>query len=147
MIGVSADVYETTLRNEFLATTELSNQTYVLAPNNAFGGKPGPYPLYVTQTQHLGHSRYEGIELAVHRDPLVGLGFNVEGSLQRAYAHDLPAGFYNTASGPNAGQGYNSLSPSRVPHSQGYAELNAPAHNGSYLIVGRHLFRAQQRVQ
>jgi hypothetical protein len=147
---VSADVYETTLRNQFLSTTELSSQSYVLGPNNAFGGAPGAYPLYITQTQNLGHSRYEGVELAVHRNPVAGLGFKLQGSLQRAYAYDLPPGFYNTAAGPNtanlgilpnenfqaSGQGYNSLGPSRIPYSQGYAELNARARNGSYLLVG-----------
>jgi hypothetical protein len=82
-----------------------------------------------------------------------GLGFKLQGSLQRASAYDLPPGFYNTA-GPNtanlgilpnensqaSGHGYNSLSPSRIPYSQGYAQLNARARNGNYLILGAAYF-------
>lgn len=147
---LSADVYQTTLRDQFLSTTALSSTQYILPPNNSLGDPPGPYPLYITQTANLGHSRYEGVEVALRRDPRVGLGFKLQGSLQRAYAYDLPPGFYDTASGRNtanlgvlpnenfqgAGQGYNSLSPSRVPYSQGYAEINRRGHNGSYFLVG-----------
>ena len=147
---VSADVYETTLHDQFLSTQSLSATPYVLPPGNSLGDPAGTYPLYITQTQNLGHSRYEGVELSVHRDPRVGVGFKLQGSLQRAYAYDLPPGFYDTAAGPNtanlgifanenfqgAGQGYNSLSPSRVPYSQGYAEINRRGVNGSYFLVG-----------
>jgi hypothetical protein len=149
-LTVSADVYQTTLHDQFLSTTSLSTSQFYLPANNPYGGAAGYYPLYITQTENLGHSRYEGVELSVHRDPLVGLGFKLQGSLQRAYAYDLPPGFYNTAAGvdtanlgilPNenfqaGGQGYNTLGPSRVPYSQGYAEINSRAHNGSYLLVG-----------
>ncbi len=147
---VSGDIYQTTLHDQFLSTTSLSSTQYYLPPSNPYGGSPGFYPLYITQTENLGHSRYEGIELAIHRDPVVGIGFRLQGSLERAYAYDLPPGFYDTAAGadtanlgilPNenfqaSGQGYNSLGPSRVPYSQGYAEFNNRARNGAYLLVG-----------
>jgi hypothetical protein len=147
---VSADIYQTTLHNQFLSTTSLSATPYILPPGNSLGDPPGTYPLYVTQTANLGHSRYEGVELSVRHEPAFGLGYKVQGALLRAYAYDLPPGFYNTASGPNtanlgvlpnenfqgAGQGYNSLSPSRVPYSQGYAEINRRGHNGSYFLAG-----------
>ncbi len=147
---ISGDVYETTLHNQFLSQTSL-NGTYTAAPGNPYGAVPGQqYPLYVTQTQNLGHSRYEGIELAVHKDPVFGFGYRVQGYLQRAYAYDLPAGFYNTAAGPNTanlgilpgenfgttGQGYNGLSQSRVPYSGGYAEINNRFRNGAYFLMG-----------
>jgi len=147
---VSADVYETTLHNQFLSQTSLQG-TYTAAPGNPYGAVPGQqYPLFVTQTQNLGHSRYEGIELSVHTNPVFGLGYRVQGYLQRAYAYDLPAGFYNTAAGPDTanlgvlpgenfgttGQGYNGLSQSRVPYSGGYAELNNRFHNGAYFLIG-----------
>ncbi len=147
---VSADVYQTTLHNQFLSTTSLSATPYVLAANNEYASPAGDYPLYVTQTANLGHSRYEGIELSLHRAPPVGIGYKIQGSLQRAYAYDLPPGFYDTAAGPNtanlgilpnenfqgAGQGYNSLSTTRVPYSQGYAEINRRGRNGSYALLG-----------
>ena len=147
---ISADVYETTLHDQFLSTTSLSATPYILPANNPYASPAGKYPLYVTQTANLGHSRYAGVELSVHRLPRVGTGFRLQGSLQRAYAYDLPPGFYDTASGKNtanlgvlpnenfqgAGQGYNSLSPSRVPYSLGYAELNHRWSHGAYFLLG-----------
>ncbi len=144
----SADVYETTLRNQFLSTTALTG-TYTAPANNPYGAV-GSYPLYTTTTANLGHSRYDGLELSIHHDPIVGAGYRVQGYLQRAYAYDLPAGFYNTASGPNTanlgifpnenfqttGQGYNGLSQSRVPYSGGYAEFNYRFHSGAYGLAG-----------
>jgi outer membrane cobalamin receptor len=147
-VVVSADVYQTTLHDQFLSTTALAG-SYTPPANNPYGAT-GTYPLYITQTKNLGHSRYEGLELAVHHDPTVGPGFRVQGYLQRAYAYDLPPGFYDTASGPNTanlgifanenfqttGQGYNGLSQSRVPYSGGYAEFNYAFHSGAYFLTG-----------
>ncbi len=143
---LSLDVYQTTLRNQFLQTTALTG-TYTTPAGYPF---PGTYPLYTTSTQNLGHSRYEGIEFALHDDPPVGFGYVVQGALQRAYPYDLPPGFYNTAAGPNTanlgvipnvnfqatGQGYNGLSYSRVPYSQGYGEINYRTRAGGYAILG-----------
>ncbi len=147
-IVFSADGYETTLRNQFLSTTALTG-TYTAPANNPYGAV-GSYPLYTTTTANLGHSRYEGLELAIHHDPVVGAGFRLQGYLQRAYAYDLPAGFYNTASGPNTanlgifanenfqttGQGYNGLSQSRVPYSGGYLEYNYRLRTGAFGLIG-----------
>jgi outer membrane receptor for ferrienterochelin and colicin len=144
----SADAYETTLRNQFLSTTELTG-TYTPPANNPYGAV-GSYPLYTTQTANLGHSRYDGLELSIHHDPIAGPGFRVQGYLQRAYAYDLPAGFYNTASGVNTanlgifanenfqttGQGYNGLSQSRVPYSGGYGEFNYRFRSGAFGLIG-----------
>ncbi len=146
----SGDVYQTTLRNQFLTQTKLDG-TFTPPADNPYGAKPGTaYPLYVMQTANLGHSRYEGVELAVHHDPVVGAGFRVQGYLQRAFAYDLPPGFYNTASGPNTanlgifanenfqttGQGYNGLSQSRVPYSGGYGEINYSFRSGAHFLTG-----------
>ncbi len=144
----STDVYETTLHNQFLSTTSLAGM-YTALPNNPYGAT-GTYPLYVTQTANLGHSRYEGLEVAIHHDPVVGPGFRLQGYLQRAYAYDLPAGFYDTASGPNTanlgvlpgenfqttGQGYNGLSQSRVPYSGAYGEFNYRFRSGAFFLAG-----------
>ena len=144
---VSLDAYQTTLRNQFLSTEALTG-TYTAPPGNPYGAM-GSYPLYTTQTRNLGHSLYEGLELSVHRDPIRGAGYRVQGYLQRAYAYALPAGFYDTASGVNTanlgilpgenfqttGQGYNGLSQSRVPYSGGYAEYNYRWRNDSYFFA------------
>ena len=145
---LSADFYQTTLRNQFLSTTELSG-TFTAPPGNPYGAV-GNYPFYTTQTRNLGHSRYEGVELAVHRTPLRGAGYRVQGYLQRSYAYDLPPGFYDTASGKNTtnlgifananfqttGQGYNGLSQSRVPYSGAYGELNYHFRSDAFFLLG-----------
>jgi outer membrane receptor protein involved in Fe transport len=136
-IIASADVYETTLHDQFLDTTRLA-------------GTYSGVPLYVQQTANLGHSRYEGVELALHRSPASGFGFVTQGALLRAFAYDLPAGFYNSAAGPDtinlgilpnvnfvpSGLGYNGLSASRVPYSQGYGELNYRTLHGAFYRIG-----------
>ncbi len=48
----------------------------------------------VSKTANLGHARYEGVEIALNHTPLFGLGWRVQGSLQRAYTYDLPPYFY-----------------------------------------------------
>ena len=87
---VSVDLYETLLRNQFLTTTYLAPQPVVLGPNNAYQVPAGSYPLYVYQTQNLGHSRYAGIEVALHRDPEAGIGF----TLQDRYSARTPMIFH-----------------------------------------------------
>ena len=145
---VSLDVYQTLLRNQFLSTTALTG-TYTAPAGNPYGAI-GSYPLYTTRTQNLGHSRYAGVELAIHRDPTFGWGYRVQGYLQRAYAYDLPPGFYDTASGPNTanlgilegqnyqatGQGYNSLAQARIPYAGGYGEVNYRFRNNGYFLAG-----------
>jgi hypothetical protein len=145
---VSADVYQTTLRNQFLSTTELTG-TYTAPAGNPYGAI-GSYPLYTTQTRNLGHSRYEGVELTLHKSPAFGPGYRLQGYLQHDYAYDLPAGFYDTASGKNtanlgifpnenfqsSGQGYNAQGQSRIPYSGGYGELNYTLHSKAFFLIG-----------
>ena len=145
---VSADVYETTLRNQFLQTTELTG-TYTAPAGNPYGAI-GSYPLFTTQTRNLGHSRYEGVELAIHKTPAFGPGYRLQGYLQHDYTYDLPPGFYDTASGKNTanlgifanenfqgtGQGYNGLGQARIPYSGGYGELNYSFHSKAFFLIG-----------
>jgi outer membrane cobalamin receptor len=151
---VSLDVYETTLRNQFLSTTALTG-TYTAAPGNPYGAI-GNYPLYTTKTANLGHSRYEGLELSVRRSPVRGPGYKVTGYLQRAYAYDLPKGFYDTASGANTanlgifanenfqatGQGYNGLGQTRIPYSGGYGEFNYTFRSSAFALFGATYYGA-----
>ncbi len=147
---LSLDLYQTTLHNQFLTTTTLSPTPYMNPPQSPFGGAAGPYPLYISQTANLGHSRYEGIELSLQHDPVAGYGFKLQGALQRDFVYDLPATFYSTATGPDttnlailpnenfmpSGDGYNGISYARVPYAQGYAEINYRFHNGAYFLAG-----------
>ncbi len=123
---------------------------------------PGvPLPLYVTQTGNLGNARYEGIEFQFNDAPQRGLGYKVQGSLQRAFAYGLSPSFYSTSAGPyttnlgiipninfqgSSNNGYNSIGFStplgitnttgRVPYSQGYAELNYRDRRGDLALLG-----------
>jgi outer membrane receptor protein involved in Fe transport len=141
---LSADVYETTLHGQFL------NSVFV---NGTFTPTTGinagiTAPLFISEAQNLGTSRYEGVEITLHKSPPLGLGYRLQGSLQRAYAYNLPPGFYDTAAGPNttnlavipninfqpSGDGYNGISNGRIPYSMGYGELNYRTKDAYYLV-------------
>ena len=149
---LSVDAYQTLLHNQFLNST---TQQGTLTCSAAISGCPSivfglTAPLYITKTANLGHSEYEGLELSLHRTPPTGWGYRVQGSLQRAFVYDLPAGFYDTPSGPNTtnlgilpninfqatGGGYNAISNTRIPYSTGYGEVNYRGHNGAYFLAG-----------
>jgi outer membrane receptor protein involved in Fe transport len=141
---LSADLYTTTLHGQFLNSVFLSGTYTPPAGVN----KGLTRPLYISETLNLGTSRYEGIEFSIHKTPSLGLGYRLQGSLMRAYAYNLPPGFYDTASGPNttnlavipninfqpSGNGYNGLSNGRVPYSMGYAEFNYRTPHAYYLM-------------
>lgn len=146
---VEFDVYDQTLRNEFLSSTTLVG-TYVPP---GVEPAPAPLPLYATETTNLGHAKYEGIELAVKSAPLFGWGYKIQGDLERAYAYDLPPYFYCSIPGPGCtpdtnlgilpnenftagGLGFNTINGSAVPYMMGYAEMNFRGQNGSYYLLG-----------
>jgi outer membrane receptor protein involved in Fe transport len=146
----SSDLYYTNLRNMFL--TETSQQGTYTPSSGASAGVAEP--LYVTQTGNLGNARYEGIEFLLQQAPLSGVGFKIQGSLQRAYAYGLSPSFYSTTAGPNttnlgvvpninfqaSGSGFNAISPGRIPYSQGYAEVNLRNRTGSLFLLGYAYF-------
>jgi hypothetical protein len=134
-VVLSSDLYETTLHGQYLQSETLAG-TY--ASNNVLQNAGVPLPLYDVKTSNLGTSRYEGIELSARSDPAKGLGGRMSASVMRAYVVSVPAGFYDTASGPDTtnlgvipgvnffpnGGTYNGLAPARVPYATGYGELN-----------------------
>src|SRR6202042_3614291 len=114
--------YQTLLHNQFLNSIQQQGTfTCTTVASSLYGFTA---PLYVTKTSNLGHSEYEGIEISLHRTPPTGWGYRLQGSLQRAFVYDLPAGFYDTPAGPNtanlgilpnvnfqaSGSGYNASS-------------------------------------
>lgn len=164
---LSGDVYLENLFNHFV------NQTYPSglscpatdpvtgSPTNC----PANTPLYFTGAVNLNNARFEGIELSLRRRPAIGLGYTVQGSLERAYAYNLPANFYcsfvPTAKKPcvpanynqnlaiiagqnftgNAiGGGFSGFSNTNIPYATGYGELNYRFHGGSYVLVGATYF-------
>jgi outer membrane receptor protein involved in Fe transport len=91
-ITMKGDVYLTNLQNQFFTHQQVVG-TY--SGTDSTGNTYGSAPLIDTSLQNIGHSRYEGIELAVRRDVTQGFGFVAQGYLERAYAYDLPASFWN----------------------------------------------------
>jgi outer membrane receptor protein involved in Fe transport len=156
---VSFDAYLENLRNMYLNSTHLVTNTYLPPPppgSTTSPCAPNGCPLLATQTQNLGHARYEGVELAFGDRPISGVGFTLQGSLERAYPYDLPQGFYcstvaaskctpfyydtNLGVIPNinfqaSGAGYNGLGIS-VPYAMGYGELNYRTLAGSFYQIG-----------
>jgi outer membrane receptor for ferrienterochelin and colicin len=123
----SLDVYHTLLHNQFASS---------FVPNGSYLG----LPFYAIETTNLGQSRYYGVEFAYAVTPRgAGLTFNLQGSLQRAYTYNLPAGFYNSPfSGPNSinnnlipNVNYTgAYGPARVPYSQGFASIGWRGEHG-----------------
>lgn len=141
---VSGDVYLTDLTDMYLPSTYQIG-TYL------------GLPLYATQTENLAHARYEGVELAVGAVPATGFGFRLQADLMRAYAYNLPPGFYcagvsaskctyanyNTnlgiIAGANfaaSGAGFNTVNTDAVPYAMGYGELNYRTGWGTYYNLG-----------
>jgi hypothetical protein len=84
--SVSLDLYFTQLHNLFLTeTTTVTGAPAAGCPNA---------PCEVSQTANLGQARYEGIEFGLNHVPQYGLGWKLQGSLQRAFTYNLPPYFY-----------------------------------------------------
>ncbi|HTU81783.1 MAG TPA: TonB-dependent receptor, partial [Candidatus Acidoferrales bacterium] len=154
-LAMSVDVYQENLFDMYLPSTFLISDDYV-PPGMTTG-----YPLYGTKTENLGHARYEGVEFGLQDVPAAGIGFKLQGSLQRAYAYDLPQGFYCTnvpadqctpknystnlgiipgINFQSSGLGWNTINGVAVPYSMGYAEINFHNHWGTYFNVGTTYF-------
>lgn len=84
--SLDVDFYLTQLHNMFLTqTASVTGAAATGCPNQ---------PCEVSKTENLGQARYEGVEIALDHTPALGLGWKVQGSLQRAYTYDLPPYFY-----------------------------------------------------
>lgn len=148
-ISISTDLYLTNLHDMFLPST-FQQGTFASTASNGVA-----LPLYINQTRNLAFARYEGIEVALQNAPVAGWGFKLQGTLQRGYPYDLPAGFYDTAAGPYttnlavisganfqpSGLGFNGVGGAgaafgRVPYSTGYGELNFRTLRGFYGNLG-----------
>jgi len=84
---LSFDAYSTNLKGQFYSDVETSGTCPTCSGQ----------PLYVTQFRNLGESRYQGLELDVHRDVSRGVVWSLSGSFMRGYVVSLPPGFYNAA--------------------------------------------------
>jgi outer membrane receptor protein involved in Fe transport len=92
---ISVDGYLTNLFNRFLGETYQvgtcgSNSAGLTCP----AGSPAGALVEQAFNTNLANSRYEGIELQIKRVVPEGLGYNISGAIQHAYAYNLPANFY-----------------------------------------------------
>ena len=154
---LSGDVYLENIFNHFVNTTYGSgtNCPAIDPVTGAATGCPANTPLLYTSNINLSNTRLQGIELELRRVPAVGVGFTLQGALQKGYPYNLPPFFYCSVPGPGCtqntnlaivpnqnftgggiGSGVNGLSIQNLPYAQGYGELNYRAVSGLYGNVG-----------
>lgn len=164
---LTSDVYWAHLQNQFF-TSVAQNGCYngtAFAPVTSTGacptGTPAYLPLYSSQNRNLANARYEGIEMALTRDPAIGFGGKIQGALQRAFPYAIPPCFYSTnnvCSGqgtnlailPNenyVGNGtagtpgsFNAINNHAIPYAQGYFEVHYRTPNGGYAGFGEQYY-------
>jgi outer membrane receptor protein involved in Fe transport len=161
----SGDLYLTNLFNHFISQIYPTGQ--VCPAVDPVSGQPtncpANTPLWYSSNVNLNNARFEGIELSLRRRPAAGFGYTLQGSLQRAYAYNLPPNFYcsfvPTASKPCIPKYYNTnlaiiegqnftgnaigangFSNTNIPYATGYGELNYHFRGGSYVLVGGTYF-------
>ncbi len=135
---VSLDTYLTNIWNQFATSITDTGTTY------------DGYPVYSSTNENLAQSRYEGVELALRRDPPVGYGYIVSGDLARAYAYNISGNFYLSAAGVyttnlavvpginyySNGSGYNGISNKSEAYSMGYAAIHRRGVWGQFAELG-----------
>ena len=124
---LSFDLYHTNLYGQFFSSTTLTG-TYL------------GLPLYTSQYENLGQSRFEGINIDIHHDVSKGIYWHGALGLTRAYVVSFPAGFYNTASCSNCantyivpGINFDGEFQSTVPYANGSAEVGYRWAPGKYI--------------
>ena len=171
---ISGDVYMTNLFNQFLTTNILINPypgPYTLCTGGATlqadgtcrtsGGlvsTPQTPQVFGTQTINLGDARYEGIEIAISRDPAQGFGFTLNTTLQRAFDYNVSRCIYyssplcNGAQNANLGvipnvnfpeggaftaaSNYSTVQNHSIPYSTAYGELRFRGPKGTLVQFG-----------
>ncbi|MFN2459181.1 MAG: carboxypeptidase regulatory-like domain-containing protein [Candidatus Velthaea sp.] len=175
---LTTDVYSTNLFNQFYSTSGggqvgpacPSGNTLIdpaTCRNNSTGATIAPtqVPIFTTSQGNIGNARYQGVELAVQRDPGVGFGYSVQGALIRAYAYNINACFYGTvvngalncstfANNTAVGNGQNfftsgtggspgsftAVNNHSIPYSQGYGEIRWRTAKGGLISFGEQYY-------
>ena len=150
----SMDIYQTNLRNQLISTSQYANGNVTLNtclvgqtfPNCT--GAPTTVPLTSTGSTNLAQARYSGIEMSLRRDPVIGFGYALQGTLQQATPVNVPASFYSNPGstlpirnlgvvpGVNFYGGSQGVSNQPIPYSSGYAEAHYRTAKGAYVSVG-----------
>ncbi|MFN2448344.1 MAG: TonB-dependent receptor domain-containing protein [Candidatus Baltobacteraceae bacterium] len=161
---VSGDIYSENLFNHFL-NRSINSGTTCPAIDPLTGAPtdcPANTPLFYNTYTNISNARFQGIELSLRRSPPSGIGYTVQGALQKAYAYDLPPYFYCSIPGAGCTQdsnlgivpgmnftsggidggnlSTNGLSNQSIPYAQGYGELNWRSGSGMYANVNLTYF-------
>lgn len=91
---VSVDLYLTNLFNHLVTTTFFSGTTIPAGGNCAPVSGLTYCPVFFSENENLSNSRFEGLEATLKHIPQYGIGWRVSGSLEHAYAYDIPPNFY-----------------------------------------------------
>ncbi|MGH7738168.1 MAG: beta-sandwich domain-containing protein [Candidatus Tyrphobacter sp.] len=89
----STDLYMTNLYDHFITSLNFSG---TVIPSGGFCIVATGCPVYYSENENLSNSRFEGVEMVLKHIPQYGLGWHVAGSLEHAYAYDIPSNFYCT---------------------------------------------------
>lgn len=164
---VSADVYRTNLFNQFITGfTVPTNLTCGTSPIPCTGTFTGATPIYYVENTNLNNSRYEGIEASIKHQVPIGFSYSLSGSVQHAFAYNLPPCFYgynstgtgcanntllgvvpgNNFTGGQPGQGFlntgyfGGVSNQNIPYLQGNLELSYTFKNNAQVLFGDTLY-------
>lgn len=158
---LTGDFYFENLFNHFITNLYPSGTTCPAIDPNTNSPTPAncasnALPLFFKQNINVSNARFEGIELALRRVPAQGLGYTIQGALQRGYAYNLPGCFYGvtttgacafktnlavipgqnfTGGGINgnvSGVSVNGFSNQNLPYAQGFGDLNWRTLSGWY---------------
>ncbi|GAC1658185.1 MAG: hypothetical protein NVS4B13_00730 [Candidatus Elarobacter sp.] len=128
---LSMDAYNITVYNAFAANTVPLSGAALAAAQTSVPTAAGGY--FVNKTINVAQLRAYGVEFSLARNPLLGFGYRLTGSLERAYFDKIPPSVYLAGqSSLVAGKQLDGLNGSiSVPYAKAYGELRwAFPHDG-----------------
>jgi outer membrane receptor protein involved in Fe transport len=119
---LSADVYDITIYNAFAANTLPLSGAALTTAQTVAPSAAGGY--FINRTINVGELRAYGLELSLAKNPALGFGYRLTGSLQRAYFDKIPQSVYLAGqSSLISGKQLDGLNGSiSVPYAKAYAE-------------------------
>ncbi len=132
----SADVYDITIFNAFAANTVPLSGAALTTAQTVAPGAAGGY--FINRTINVGELRAYGLELSVAKNPLLGFGYRLTASLQRAFFDKIPQSVYLAGqSSLVAGKQLDGLNGSiSVPYAKAYGELRFAFPNDGLMTFG-----------
>jgi len=119
------DAFDDTIHNVFATqVTPFSGAVFGIPPGSPLNA------LFATVTKPLNApiERNYGLEIALTKSPLVGIGYHLAATLQRAYLEQLPASFFSAQSSLINGKQLDGST--SIPYTHAYGELNFRQRSG-----------------